>query len=199
MQLWNMKVGLYNLPTTAPYHIPSALFPIIGDEVLKQCDAQDRLVDNIISDPARCDFCPETLLCGPNVKNATASGCLTSSQIDTLHHLYNDWVEANQTFIFPHFELGSEAQWDLLVGGDEPSTVGTDSVKYFLGLGHNCRWQDFHPSITALSDRLNPGNATANNFGLSLFYKRAENCYTTTAFRMAPSQLVAACTSTVMC
>jgi feruloyl esterase len=68
LQLWNMKVGLYNLPTTAPYHIPSALFPIIGDEVLRQCDAQDGLADNIISDPARCDFHPETLLCGPNAK-----------------------------------------------------------------------------------------------------------------------------------
>jgi feruloyl esterase len=110
LQLWNMKVGLYSLPIDAPYHIPAELFQVIGDEVLKQCDPQDGLADSIISDPARCDFRPEALLCGSNVTNATASGCLTSAQIDTLYHLYNDWVEANQTFIFPHFELGSEAQ-----------------------------------------------------------------------------------------
>jgi feruloyl esterase len=125
LQLWNIKVGLYNLPTTAPYHIPPALFPVIAATVLEQCDPQDGLVDNIISDPARCDFQPEALLCDPDVVNATASGCLTSPQIDTLYHLYNNWVEANQTFIFPHFELRSEAQWDLLVGGDEPSTSST--------------------------------------------------------------------------
>lgn len=69
LQLWNMKVGLYNLPTTAPYHIPPALFPVIGAAVLEQCDPQDGLVDNIISDPARRDFHPETLLCGPDVGN----------------------------------------------------------------------------------------------------------------------------------
>ena len=139
LQLWNMKVGLYNLPTTAPYHIPSSLFPVIGDAVLKQCDPQDGLMDNIISDPTRCDFRPEALLCGSNVTNATASGCLASPQIDTIYHLYNDWVEGNQTFIFPHFELGSEAQWDLLVGADEPSSLGTDYVKYMLGLGPDWR------------------------------------------------------------
>jgi len=172
LQLWNMKVGLYNLPTTAPYHIPSSLFPIIGDAVLKQCDPQDGLMDNIISDPTRCDFRPEALLCGSNVTNASASGCFTSPQIDTLYHLYNDWVEGNQTFIFPHFELGSEAQWDMLVGADEPSSLGTDYVKYMLGLGPDWRWQDFNPSIIALSDRINPGNATANDFDLSPFYKK---------------------------
>lgn len=172
LQLWNMKVGLYNLPTTAPYHILSSLFPIMGDAVSKQCDPQDGLMDNIISDPTRCDFRPEALLCDSNVTNATASGCLTSPQIDTLYHLYNDWVEGNQTFIFPHFELASEAQWDMLVAADEPSSLGTDYVKYMLGLGPDWRWQDFNPSIIALSDRVNPGNATANDFDLSPFYKK---------------------------
>jgi feruloyl esterase len=108
LQLWNTKVGLYNLPTTAPYHIPSSLFPIIGDALLKQCDPQDGLMDNIISDPTRYDFRPEALLCGSNITNSTTSGCLTSPQIDTLYHLYNDWVEGNLTFIFSHFELGAK-------------------------------------------------------------------------------------------
>jgi feruloyl esterase len=170
LQLWNMKVGLYNLPTTAPYHIPDNLFAAIGAEVLKQCDPQDGVADNVISDPARCDFRPEALLCAANVTNATASGCLTSPQIDTLYHLYNDWVEANQTFIFPHFELGSEAQWDLLVGGDELSSLGTYYIKYMLGLGPDWDWRNFNPGIIALSEKINPGNATADNFDLSPFY-----------------------------
>jgi feruloyl esterase len=172
LQLWNLKAGLYNLPVDAPNHIPQALFSTIGDEVLNQCDPQDGVTDDIISDPRRCDFHPEALLCAANVTNATAAGCLTSPQIDTLYHLYNDWVEANQTFIFPHFELGSEAQWDLLVGGNEPSTLGTDYVKYMLGLGPDWRWQDFSPDLIALSDKINPGNATANNFDLSPFYQK---------------------------
>jgi feruloyl esterase len=41
-----------------------------------------------------------------------------------------------------------------------------------LGLGPDWRWQDFNPSIIALSERINPGNATANDFDLSPFYKK---------------------------
>ncbi|KAJ9252577.1 hypothetical protein DTO207G8_4639 [Paecilomyces variotii] len=167
LQLWNMKVGMYNLPTDAPHHIPQELFPIIGAEVLRQCDGSDGVIDNIISDPRRCNFDPETLLC----PGTTAGGCLTSPQLDTLYHLYGDWVEANQTFVFPHLELGSEGNWGMLLGSDEPTTLGTDYVKYVLGLGSNWTWQDFNPSVLALSEKLNPGNATPG-FDLSAFSKK---------------------------
>lgn len=96
LQTWTVKLGLYNLPATSAHHIPPSLFTAIGAEVLRQCDPQDGLVDNIISDPRRCDFLPETLLCGPNVTNQTAAGCLSAAQIDTLYNIYNDYVETNQ-------------------------------------------------------------------------------------------------------
>ncbi|KAL2014821.1 hypothetical protein VTN00DRAFT_2346 [Thermoascus crustaceus] len=172
LQLWNMKVGMYNLPQGAPHHIPSKLFPAIEAEVLKQCDGSDGLVDNIISDPARCHFNPEALLCPANVKDQKAQGCLTSAQLDTLYHIYNHWIEANQTFIFPHVEYGSEAQWDMLMGSDSPTTLGTDYVKYVLRLGPEWKWEDFNPSIITLSEKMNPGKATADNFDISPFYKR---------------------------
>ncbi|EON64415.1 hypothetical protein W97_03646 [Coniosporium apollinis CBS 100218] len=172
LQLWNMKVGIDNLPQDAPHHIPRELFPVIADEVLKQCDPQDGVVDTVISDPTRCNFNPEALLCPANVTNGTAGSCLTVPQIGTLYRLHNPWYEANQTLIFPPFELGSEAEWDLLVGGPEPATLGTDYVKYMLGEGPEWRWQDFNASVIALSDRINPGNATADNFDLSPFYEK---------------------------
>ena len=96
LQTWTVKLGLYNLPVTAAHHIPLTLFPTIGAEVLKQCDGLDGLVDNIISDPHRCDFFPEALLCGPNVTNQTTAGCLTAAQIGTLYNIYNDYVDTNQ-------------------------------------------------------------------------------------------------------
>jgi feruloyl esterase len=51
MQPWTARIALYNLPATADYHISAAQFAIVNTEVLKQCDGQDGLVDNIISDP----------------------------------------------------------------------------------------------------------------------------------------------------
>lgn len=96
LQTWTVKAGLYNLPTTSAHHIPPTLFPIIGAEVLRQCDGQDGLVDSIISDPRGCEFIPEALLCGSNVTNQTEAGCLTAAQVETLYQIHGDYVETNQ-------------------------------------------------------------------------------------------------------
>ncbi|TKA22309.1 hypothetical protein B0A50_08034 [Salinomyces thailandicus] len=172
LQTWTVKLGLYNLPATSAHHIPPSLFTAIGAEVLRQCDPQDGLVDNIISDPRRCDFLPETLLCGPNVTNQTAAGCLSAAQIDTLYNIYNDYVETNQTFIFPHLELGSEAQWSVLLGSDKPNPLGTEYVQDFLLNDPDWNYNDFNYSIVELADKLQPGNATAYDYDLSPFHKR---------------------------
>ncbi len=95
LQTWTIKLGLFNLPETAPHHIPVSLFSAIGTEVLKQCDAQDGVKDNIIQDPEGCNFYPEALLCSANVTNGSAAGCLTPAQIGTLYHIYGDYREVN--------------------------------------------------------------------------------------------------------
>ncbi|RFU23679.1 hypothetical protein B7463_g12659, partial [Scytalidium lignicola] len=107
----NVQVALHNLPVDAPTHIPSSLFPVIGAEVLRQCDPQDGFTDGI-SDPEGCNFVPETLLC---TSTSNKSSCLNGAQLDTLYHFYNDWWETNQTFVFPYYELGSEAQYGFLL------------------------------------------------------------------------------------
>jgi feruloyl esterase len=168
LQPWTVKVALYNLPTTADYHIPPTLLPAIAAEVLKQCDPQDGLKDNIISDPQGCNFRPEELLCASNVTNATATSCLTSPQIDTLYQIYTDSIGDNQTFIFPHLNLGSEGQW-ILVSGDKPNNLGPDYVKYFLGLGPDWDFYDYSEDIQRLADKLQPGDATVG-FDLSAFH-----------------------------
>ena len=167
LQPWTVKVALYNLPTTADYHIPPALFPAIGAEVLKQCDPQDGMKDNTISDPVGCNFRTEELLCAGNVTNATSTGCLTSPQISTLYKIYTDSIGDNQTFIFPHLYPGSEGQW-LLLSGQEPNSLGTDYVRYFLGLGPDWSFYDYNEDIQRLADRLQPGNASVG-FDLSAF------------------------------
>ena len=170
LQPWTIKVALYNLPTTADYHIPPALFPAIGAEVLKQCDPQDGLKDNIISDPIGCNFRPEELLCAGNVTNTTSAGCLTSPQISTLYKIYTDSIGENQTFIFPHLYLGSEAQW-LLLSGDAPNSLGTQYPQYFLGLGPDWSFYDFNEDIQRLADELQPGKASVG-FDLSAYHSK---------------------------
>jgi feruloyl esterase len=169
LQPWTIKLALYNLPTTADYHIPVSLFPAIGAEVLKQCDIQDGLADNIIMDPHRCNFEPETLLCGPGVTNQTAAGCLTAAQVGTLYSIYNDYVDVNQTFVFPHLELGSEAQWFVLLGTPIPNPLGYEYPQFMLDLGPDWNFYDFDYSIVQLADQTDPGNCSATDYDISPF------------------------------
>ena len=41
-----------------------------------------------------------------------------------------------------------------------------------VGLGREWHWQDFTPDLVTLAERVNPGNATADNFDLSAFFER---------------------------
>lgn len=175
LQTWTVKLGSYNLPNTSAHHIPPSLFPVISNEVLRQCDTADGVRDNIISAPHQCDFQIERLLCPANTTNATsATGCLTNPQLDTLHNIYNDYVDVNQTFVFPHLNLGSEGQWSVLLSSTTnlPNPLGYQYVQYFLNQGVNWNYEDFDYSIIQLADRLDPGNATANDFDLSPFRAR---------------------------
>lgn len=171
LQPWTVKVASYNLPTTADYHISPALFPVIQKEVMKQCDPQDGLKDGIISDPNGCNFRPEELLCGANVANSTTAGCLTSPQISTLYNLYNDFVGENQTFFYPHLNLGSESNWPVHLSSDAPNPLGTGYVQYFLGFGADWPWQDFNEDVQRLADRTDPGKASVK-FDLSAYHAK---------------------------
>ena len=76
-----------------------------------------------------------------------------------------------RTFVFPHLELGSEAQWPVLLGLDTPHPLGTEYVQYFLLDDPEWNFNDFDYSIVELADQIQPGNATAYDFDLSPFYE----------------------------
>lgn len=173
LQAWTTRLALNNLPMSAPHHIPTALFPVIGAEVLKQCDPQDGLTDTVISNPYECIFRPEELLCGANVTNATESKCLTSPQIETLTKIYSNWVETDQSFVYPNLAPGSEPGWAvwLLNTTNTPHTFGTDYLRYFLGLGPYWDPWKLDGTTVALAEKLDPGNSTVD-FDLSGFHHR---------------------------
>ncbi|KAM3076814.1 hypothetical protein ACMFMG_003718 [Clarireedia jacksonii] len=45
-------------------------------------------------------------------------------------------------------------------------------AQHMLGLGSNWTYHDRNPDVIALSDKINSGNATADNFDLSRFYSK---------------------------
>lgn len=172
LQPWSAKVGLYNLPASSPGHIPADLMigPVAA-EVMRQCDPQDGLADGIISDPYGCNFFPEALACK---KSSNQSTCLTPDQLDTLYHLYSDWVETNQTFVFPHYALGSELQNTFLFN---VSTVVSPAAMQWIGpfLYNTPDWDisNFSYAIVEYADSVNPGHANADDFAaMSTFFSK---------------------------
>lgn len=167
LQPWSIQVGLYNQPVNSSHYIPATLFPVIAAEVLRQCDGSDGVVDGIISDPRACDFRPEALLCTPSTKNMSA--CLTYPQIDTLYKVHSDWVDVNQTFVFPRLELGTENQWPLL-SENPPDPLSVGYVQNFVLDDPSWNWTDFSYQTVVEAETVDPGMSDASEFDISAFH-----------------------------
>lgn len=100
----------------------------ISEEILRQCDDLDGLVDGIIADPDQCDFRPETLLC---LTGSDKDRCLTTPQIDALHKIYSPTFGSNEQLLYPRFDPGAETdernpilgQFHIISAVSLPSTV----------------------------------------------------------------------------
>lgn len=105
-------------PAGAPDFIDGRLWQgLIHDEVLRQCDGIDGVVDGIIEVPVLCHFRPETLLC-PSGCETEAGTCLSQRQVEQLRSIYAPYTYPNGTLIFPRLNPGCEkmAVQKLLAG-----------------------------------------------------------------------------------
>ncbi|KAI1127075.1 feruloyl esterase B precursor [Nemania abortiva] len=159
--LWQ---GLYNYGASDPKHISPSLFPAIAAEMKRQCDPQDGLVDNIVSDPFSCDFDFESLLC----TGTNSTTCLTAAQLTTLYKFYNNWVDTNQDFVFPGVTLGTDATFLMA----SVSTLGSDYFRNFVYNDSTWDYTKFTYKDVQFADTINPGTAAPDNFDLSPFLNR---------------------------
>ena len=89
----------------------------ISKVVYSLCDKVDGNIDGLISDPAKCDFDPEVLLC-KDVKK-----CLSNEKVEVLKKWYQGPVNENgEKLLMTGITLGSEPFWSfwLLGESDEP-------------------------------------------------------------------------------
>lgn len=161
MQPWTNKLGSYNLPVDSPGRVPEDMFAVVGDEVIRQCDGVDGVVDGIVSAPDQCQFEPLALLCGSQATNTSA--CLRNEQIATLKNIYGDYF-ADGKFAFPGLEVGSEAQWFVLLGGTMPNPLGYQYIQDFLLNDPTWNYTEYTDSLLWEADAVDPGNATADDY-----------------------------------
>lgn len=102
--------------------IPPPKFAMVQKAALAACDANDGVVDGIITNPPACHFDPGVLEC----KGVDTADCLTGPQVTALRAIYagpkNPRTGAQ---IFPGFSVGSELQVGVLTMGKEPFPVAT--------------------------------------------------------------------------
>jgi hypothetical protein len=99
-------------------YISSLKLPAIQRASLEACDAADGVKDGFLSDPEKCHFDPEVLLC----KGTDTLECLTRPQVDSLKVLYAG------SSLFPGFVMGHEEAWGDWVLGHGPG--GGSGIQY---------------------------------------------------------------------
>lgn len=68
-------------PVNSSTFIPAALWRVIHDDILRQCDGLDGYVDGILEDPNLCQYRPEALICAPG---SNSTHCLAGEQANTV-------------------------------------------------------------------------------------------------------------------
>ncbi|CAK7200144.1 hypothetical protein SEUCBS139899_002834 [Sporothrix eucalyptigena] len=169
------QLGIYNLPYGAPNYINATRFPVIGAEVVAQCDGADGVLDGIVSAPEKCNFDFSKLQCGSPSVVLNSSACFTAAQIQTMKNIYSDWRD-NTTgeFLYSGLLMGSEDMWlaGTLLGYPQPSPFGIGFAQDFVYNDPTWQWQTFNDSIVATAQKVNPGQATADSYDLSAFRRR---------------------------
>ncbi|KAH9897390.1 putative ferulic acid Esterase/Feruloyl esterase [Xylariomycetidae sp. FL2044] len=171
LNTWVSKVATYNWPDDEPKHIDWRMFAPLAGEVMKQCDDIDGVADGIISLPDQCALDYEPLTCG--TPRANRSACLTEPQIETLRNVYAGWQSSTTgEELYPGLTPGSERQFYLVLNYSQASPYGLGYARYFLLDDPAFALAEFDDGLAALADRLDPGNATADDYDLSAFRDR---------------------------
>ena len=110
----------------APGYVTAEQFALIGQEVYRQCDADDGLIDYIITEPARCHPDYTTFSCANTTSPFfNSSTCLSDLQMETFITLYSDWHFSDTgERIFPAYLPGTEAQMGQAAGGSPFGVTG---------------------------------------------------------------------------
>jgi feruloyl esterase len=150
-------------------YIQPAQFSLLHKAVLKACDAVDGLTDGLIEDPRNCHFDPAVLACKEG-RQGSQEDCLSGQQIEAARKIYAGAINPRTgEQVFPGLERGSEMQWIVFAGSDEPPIVAS-YFKYLLFKDPNWDFRklDFDKDV-ALADKFDNGLIAATDLNLKPF------------------------------
>jgi feruloyl esterase len=110
-----------------PSFVQPQLWIRVHDEVIKQCDPDDGVIDHIISDPHKCKFDPTKIRCTPTSRKYD---CLTDAQIETVKKIYEPFYGADGKEIYSRVLPGSEGGRSFIYFDGYPNSYATDWFRY---------------------------------------------------------------------
>ncbi|KAJ3731771.1 Tannase/feruloyl esterase [Lentinula guzmanii] len=142
---------------------------LVHQNILKQCDFIDGVVDGIIEDPNLCDYKPEELICSPS---SNTSDCLTAEQVHALRLVFSPLYNSNGKLMYPRQQPGSEnADYISEMYGGELIQFSADWFRYAV---YNPSFDLSTLNVTdwTHAQKLNPFNIDTWNGNLSAFRSR---------------------------
>jgi hypothetical protein len=109
---------------------PEVWSKLIHNEVLRQCDHLDGVLDGIIEYPDLCEFDPTPLLCSTG---ATAGDlCLSAKQVAIVLKVFQPFTYSDGTLIYPGMQVGSEEYAIQRLYAGKPFTDSQDWFRYVV-------------------------------------------------------------------
>ena len=153
-----LAVQKAQLSSPAAY-IPASLLPAVDRAVRAACDATDGVKDELIQNPARCNFKPEAMQC----KAGQSTDCLSGAQAATLRAYITPLRDSGGRVVYPGMSVSDLAgprgmpAWtsasappDMAkpltpFGATPPAgwTFAREVLTYWFGLGPTARMEDF--------------------------------------------------------
>ena len=139
---------------------------LIGDALLKQCDAMDGVADGLISDPLACKFDPAVLTC----KNSETDSCLSANKVAAIKKAMDGPKTSEGIQVYPGFlydtgiTVSTSRTRGLLapgagIFGPAPTSMEIDVEKRALAVSQ--------PLVDSMSTNL---STFAQNGGKLIFY-----------------------------
>ncbi|GLB40755.1 putative tannase and feruloyl esterase [Lyophyllum shimeji] len=153
-------------------YIPPALWDVVAEEVLNQCDELDGVKDGIITEPDVCHFRPEAIQC----RGQNGTKCLSRPQVEALRKIYRPLYGRHGEFLFPRYDPGAEAD-----GNAQAAFSGEISgitrlcynwYKYAILNVSRYDFSNFGLNDIALADTIDPGGISTWSGDLSSFKTR---------------------------
>ncbi|KAE8151386.1 putative feruloyl esterase B-2 [Aspergillus avenaceus] len=155
-------------PPSSDTYLSPAMWKVVHEEILRQCDEIDGAKDGIIEDPSLCYPIPEAIICKPG-QNSTS--CLSGKQANTVRQVLSPLYGVNGTLLYPRMQPGSEVSAAPIMYSGQPFAYSADWYRYVVYSNPDWDATTFSVRDAAVALKQNPYDLQTWDADISPFRK----------------------------